>query len=625
MADADDAQAVTEWDEKGNPIKPQAAGVMEWDEHGNPIGGATTPPAHEGALPAGSYQNRPKGPVLNANETPTRTAAKRFLGAIGGLGEHGELADSTLGTFANIPKSAGRFIANEWEQPTVGGRRGISTPLSPGQTTTARLLFPFHLGARGLEGIAGSAESAGADVYQGVKRNDPRAVAGGVGEAAGTIGQVEGAEATTGLLKPSLRLAGRVREGIGGAIHDPATGIMTKGSEALSRGGGAALGGAAGAGLGSTLGPGGTYAGAGIGATSGGLAGPALLEKAFPEPTSRIAAREEFAQTKTLTEAQEAAAKENTQRARAAKVEQTRLQREVDKAAKEAEDARNQHAEDLMRRQKEQDALDREEKRAIREAQDARDKPAEDLMRRGKEQDALDKAAEKAAKEAKDAHDQHAQDLVDRQKEQDSLDAKHAKALKALEDARQKELAANEQFIEQDAAARNRRGGLPQGSPRPFSGPRTVGGLGRSIILPGETIDPEAVKNAGSAAQATAERLQELARFGDKAAADELVRRRIARTGSPRPIDYGRVPLPQNPAEPPPIRVNREPVTPLRGPVSVGITTETDVNGTRWAISKDGYRVSIPKRIPDAEIEEYAGPKLAEQRRGHKGLGGLKQ
>lgn len=372
------------------------------------------------------------------------------------------------------------------------------------------------------------------------------------GEGGKIIGQTAvPAAVVASALIPGAEIVKGARERVGAAIHEPATGAMTKNSEALSRGGGAAIGGAAGAGLGFSLGPGGTYAGAGIGATAGGIAGPAIMEKAFPEPASRVAAREEFVRTKTLTEANEAAVKENAQRQRAAKVEQLKLQREAESARREVEDARNQHAEDLMRRQEEQDKLDRQAKRDAREAQAAREKPAEDLMRRQKEQDALDKQAAKSAKEAEDARNQHAQDLMNRQKQQDALDAKHTKALKAVEGARQKELADNERFIQQHAEALNRRGGMAEMTkPARITAPVTAGGGGRSIILPGETIDPEAVKNAGSAAQATAERLQELARFGDRAAAEELVRRRIAVTGAPKPMDYSKAPLPQGNVKP---------------------------------------------------------------------------
>src|SRR5271166_5039396 len=49
-----------------------------------------------------------------------------------------------------------------------------------------------------------------------------------------------------------------------------------------------------------------------------------------------------------------------------------------------------------------------------------------------------------------------------------------------------------------------------------------------------------------------------------------------------------------------------------------GIKLETDSLGIRWAVSPEGYRVSIPKGVTN--VEEYAGPKLAEQAQIHKGL-----
>jgi len=52
----------------------------------------------------------------------------------------------------------------------------------------------------------------------------------------------------------------------------------------------------------------------------------------------------------------------------------------------------------------------------------------------------------------------------------------------------------------------------------------------------------------------------------------------------------------------------------------LGIRAETDSMGIRWAISPEGYRVSIPKGIADADIESYATPKLEEQAQIHKGM-----
>lgn len=53
---------------------------------------------------------------------------------------------------------------------------------------------------------------------------------------------------------------------------------------------------------------------------------------------------------------------------------------------------------------------------------------------------------------------------------------------------------------------------------------------------------------------------------------------------------------------------------------SSGIKVSTDSLGIRWAQGPNGYRVSIPKNVPDLMIESYAGPKLAEQARIHGGM-----
>lgn len=47
---------------------------------------------------------------------------------------------------------------------------------------------------------------------------------------------------------------------------------------------------------------------------------------------------------------------------------------------------------------------------------------------------------------------------------------------------------------------------------------------------------------------------------------------------------------------------------------------ETDSLGIRWAVSPEGYRVSIPRSVPDEQAMSYAGPKLAEQQEIHQGM-----
>lgn len=103
-------------------------------------------------------------------------------------------------------------------------------------------------------------------------------------------------------------------------------------------------------------------------------------------------------------------------------------------------------------------------------------------------------------------------------------------------------------------AQRSRRGFLPVNPPPGASPEQAAAGVqtpGRSIILPGESIDPLKVRGAGSAAQATEEDLQRLAAVGDQSAVVELTRRRIPVRGAPR--SYSKVPLPKGrEVQPPP-------------------------------------------------------------------------
>jgi flagellar biosynthesis GTPase FlhF len=382
------------------------------------------------------------------------------------------------------------------------------------------------------------------------------------GEGGAIIGEAA-VPATVAALSPVVepairgtgRMAGAFRESVGGAIHDPVTGEMTKPAEMISRAAGATVGGATGGGIGSLFGPHGGYIGSGTGITAGGIAGPALMERMFPEPIARTAARETFAKTKALTEANEGAIKENTARDNAAKAESERLQKAAEKAAQDAEDARNQHAQDLMNRQREQDALDRAEKRAHREAETARqqlererqkelganeklkNQHAEDLMRRQKEQDALDKAAKKASDEAQAARDKHAEDLMKRGKEQDALDKEARRAAR--------EAMANRPGIAKmtPPAVAGETNTL-QGNATPFGNPQDLITRTKKLVRPGEAPSPEDLKRAGDMTQVPLSRLQLLAKWGDELAKNEINRRvRIE-------PDLSKAPLPRGEGQP---------------------------------------------------------------------------
>lgn len=101
------------------------------------------------------------------------TSAKTPAGAVGkGLLETGK--DMAVGL--------GKNIKSEWQQPTTGVG-GTEKPLPGGQATAARILFPFHLAARGIEGL-----TTGIDT--GLHKAAAGDVAGGAGTITGNLGQV---------------------------------------------------------------------------------------------------------------------------------------------------------------------------------------------------------------------------------------------------------------------------------------------------------------------------------------------------------------------------------------------------------------------------------------------------
>ena len=347
-----------------------------------------------------------------------------------------------------------------------------------------------------LSPITGSASN----FEQAIKSKDPGQILGALSTI---LGGAEGAEKGPAL---AAEKGAAARESIGKSIHTP-EGELTEGANAIARAGGGAVGAAGGHAVGGPV-------GAAAGGAAGYTLGPSLLERMFPEPESQIAARETYKNTKEITEAQEAALK---QAERMAETERIRTERAAaaEKAAREAvQKARDQHAEDLMRRQREQDKLDAAAIRA---------------------QNAAARAKREAEDAVNDKYNQKAEDLMRRQKEQDALDAAHARALKELESARQKELAQNEKFKEQHAASLNRRGNTPKekapaeelhGNPTPFEGnPQDLITRTKKVVRPGELPTAEDLKRAGDMTQVSLPKLKLLASWGDKLAENELNRR----------------------------------------------------------------------------------------------------
>lgn len=150
-----------------------------------------------GAMPQGSYQTRPGGPILNANETPFRTGVTQTEKGLG-INNPQSLGDA----ITQALKSFGGFVGKSAAEPFQG-----TIPQSPTdiRNATAPLTLPVSAAlaipnviARGTEGIAGSLESSIKDITQGWNRHDPRSIAAGVGEfIPAKAATVEGPERTT--------------------------------------------------------------------------------------------------------------------------------------------------------------------------------------------------------------------------------------------------------------------------------------------------------------------------------------------------------------------------------------------------------------------------------------------
>lgn len=383
--------------------------------------------------------------------------------------------------------------------------------------------------------IGPSIQTAGEDVY---KKN----YAGAAGGLTGVAAQLALPKIIEAAPKADRAITS-AREAVGTKIHTP-EGALTPGAEQLARGAGAAVGGTVGAATGSVVGPYGTYAGAGIGTTTGALLGPSLMERMFPEAKSAVEARARYDLAKTITEAQDSAIRTNKAFDTAAARKAAQLEKQARDAADEAIAARDQHAQDLMDRQAAQDKLDaaaakatnaaaRNQRqmeaahaKAIKEIEKARqadlgsaeklkNQHAEDLMRRQKEQDALDKTAQEATQDASDARDQHAQDLMERQKQQDALDKKAVLAAR--------EAAKHRPTAKLHLGTRTPTGDLPQGNPTPF-GQDLISRM-RKIVLPGEEPSAADLKRAGDLTQVPLPKLKTLASWGDELAKNEINRR----------------------------------------------------------------------------------------------------
>jgi len=198
------------WDAQGNPVSdtPPPPSGQRWDANGNPVGvfhPANEPTeeqlgVHQGAVPAGSYQNRKGGPILNAGDSPVHSATQAALGAFGikdadTLGDAAKQAGTAFGGMA-------KDSFGNWKK-ALGGNEPMEKYL-PLASVGAALMTPFDMAAKGIEGVASGIESGSSDIEQGIKRGDPRSIASGIGGLSGLKMQMAGPEAIDEGLKAKI-------------------------------------------------------------------------------------------------------------------------------------------------------------------------------------------------------------------------------------------------------------------------------------------------------------------------------------------------------------------------------------------------------------------------------------
>jgi hypothetical protein len=181
----------------------------------------------------GSYQTAPGAPVQQAQADPRenliQTFGHSFERSLGmdpeKIMSKGNVLTAELEAGKEAVSSFGRSVEDEWKQPTVGGPMGKSIPLPPDQALAARILFPFHLIARGAEGIAGGLERGSADIAQG----SPQSIAQGLGEVFGTKTQFElPSQVVDHVFSPLVKRGLSINDGQTRAVNQGITGQLLK-------------------------------------------------------------------------------------------------------------------------------------------------------------------------------------------------------------------------------------------------------------------------------------------------------------------------------------------------------------------------------------------------------------
>lgn len=217
-------------------VPAQGAGGADdgWEDVQPPAVAAAAKPK---PMATGSYQNRKGGPVLNVNQSPVNAMAQGLERTLGI-----ENPTSLVDAITQFGKNVGRAGKGVLEGP-----EGVN---------------------KIAQGLADTVDSAGRNIYQGVKRKDWRSAGAGVGETAGLVGMAE--EGGEG----DVRLADRIGDKVGDATRDEAGKVKP-----TVKGAAGVIGGGLGAVYGASHGPYGSLTGAGLGYRAGTLSADMLLPK----------------------------------------------------------------------------------------------------------------------------------------------------------------------------------------------------------------------------------------------------------------------------------------------------------------------------------------------------------
>jgi hypothetical protein len=163
----------------------------------------------------GTYQSRPGGPLLHANDPAWK---ELFRGAMRSAGISPESVEQAPTLGAAFRTGLGQAAQSYWDtiKGETGRYFGAYPPLSRPEMM---LLYPFHMMARGIEGIASTAEEGAQDIETGIKRRDPRSIAAGVGSLIGTKAQLGAAETSGEMTGETAKGAAKVKYAVRQAME----------------------------------------------------------------------------------------------------------------------------------------------------------------------------------------------------------------------------------------------------------------------------------------------------------------------------------------------------------------------------------------------------------------------